>query len=476
MQRLQTLLCITVALASVHLDTSAQDLSVVHAARDGETARVSDLLDTGQSANTPQPDGATALHWAAHWDDSAMANDLLAAGADVDAANDFGVVPLWLAALNGSASMVHTLLMAGANVNAALPSGETVLMTASRTGDVTAVSLLVSHGANINTREQTRGQTALMWAVAQRHPEIVQVLVEYGADIHIRSTARPRRIHTRTAGFNPLGVIDTTQGGNTALLFAARQGDLESARHLVAAGADVNDTAPMGTSALVVAAVSGHASVAQYLLEQGADPNADDAGYSALHGAILRGDAALALALLGHGADPNAPIRQGSPGRRNSPDYVLQHDVVGTTPFWLAAHFAEPTIMRALAEGGADPEFIADNGSTPLIAATNARRRREPGLTPNPVDDERIVLDAARVAIESGVEINAKDVAGNTALHTAARRQLDSVIRLLAEHGAALDTLNEEGQTPLAVAVERGNDENTTAALLRLLGASTPVQ
>ena len=94
MQRLQTLLCITVALASVHLDTSAQDLSVVHAARDGETARVSDLLDTGQSANTPQPDGATALHWAAHWDDSAMANELLAAGADVDAANDFGVVPL----------------------------------------------------------------------------------------------------------------------------------------------------------------------------------------------------------------------------------------------------------------------------------------------------------------------------------------------------------------------------------------------
>ena len=476
MQAPQTLLCMTVALAGIHLDATAQDLSLVHAARDGQTALVNNLLDAGQSANAPQPDGATALHWAAHWDDSVMADDLVTAGADLNATNDFGVTPLWLAALNGSASMIETLLMAGAHVNAALPSGETVLMTASRTGNANAVSLLVSYGADINAQEHTRGQTALMWAVAQQHQDVVRVLVEQGADVDIRSTARPRRIHTRTAGFNPLGVIDTVQGGNTALLFAARQGDLESTRHLVAAGAEVNDTAPMGTSALVVAALSGHSSVAQYLLEHGADPNADDAGYSALHGAILRGDTILALALLRHGADPNAPIEQGSPGRRNSPDFVLQHDVVGTTPFWLAAHFAKPAIMQALAEGGADPQFIAEDGSTPLMAATAARRRREPGLTPNPADDERIVLEAARVAIESGVAIDARDVAGNTALHTAARRQLDSVIRLLAEHNAALNTVNGDGQTPLAVAVDRGDDENTTAALLRLLGAAEPTQ
>ena len=224
----------------------------------------------------------------------------------------------------------------------------------------------------MDAREQSRGQTALMWAVAQQHPDVVETLVERGADVHQRSNTRPRRIHTRTAGFNPLGVIDTEQGGNTAMLFAARQGNLDAARHLVAGGADVNDTAPMGTSALVVAAHSGHTALARFLLDQGADPNAAEAGYSALHAATLRGDEALATALLAQGADPDAPVTSGSPGRRNSPDYVLDHDVVGATAFWLAARYAEPGIMRVLVDSGAEPRVVMEDGTTPLMAAATA--------------------------------------------------------------------------------------------------------
>ena len=391
---------------------------------------------------------------------------------DVDAANDFGATPLWLACRNGSERMVAILLEAGADANAALPSGETVLMTASRTGSAAAVRLLASHGADLNAREHTRGQTALMWAVAQQHPDVVETLVGLGADVHARSAPQPRRIHTRTAGFNPAGVIDTVLGSNTPILFAARQGNLDTARHLVAGGADVNDTAATGASALVVAAHSGHTALALFLLEQGADPNAAEAGYSALHATTLRGDETLATALLARGADPNAPVVRGSQGRRNSPDYVLDHDVVGATAFWLAGHFAEPGIMRTLADHGAEPQVVLEDGATPLMAAVAARRRREPGLAANPAEDQRRVLQAARAAIEAGGDVNAADAAGNTALHTAAARRLDTVVQFLADSGADLHALNDQGQTPLARASGRGGDDNSTVELLRRLAAS----
>ena len=450
---------------------AAQDARLLDAARAADSTGVIALLEQGDAANTRQADGATALHWAAHWDDAAMAEALLRAGADVDAANDFGATPLWLACLNRSEAMVAVLLAAGADANAALPSGETVLMTASRTGSAEAVRLLAAHGADLNARERTRGQTALMWAVAQRHPDVVEALIALGADVHARSAPQPRRIHTRTAGFNPSGVVDTVLGGNTPLLFAARQGDLDAARHLVAAGADPNDTAATGTSALVVAAHSGHTALALFLLERGADPHAAEAGYSALHAATLRGDETLAAALLARGADPNAPVVRGSQGRRNSPDYVLQHDVVGATAFWLAGHFAEPGVMRALADGGADPRFVMVDGTTPLMAAVAARRRREPGLAPNPAEDERLVLEAARVALDAGVDVNAADSAGDTALHTAARRRLDTVVQLLVDGGADTHAMNDDGQTPLDVATGRSGNDNSTVELLRRLGA-----
>ena len=178
--RLAGLVLLATAMSVVAGLGAAQDARLLDAARAPDAAGVTALLEQGVPANTRQADGATALHWAAHWDDAAMAEALVRAGADVDAANDFGATPLWLASRNGSAAMVETLLAAGADPDAALPSGETVLMTASRTGSARAVRLLASHGADLNAREHTRGQTALMWAVAQQHPDVVQTLVALG--------------------------------------------------------------------------------------------------------------------------------------------------------------------------------------------------------------------------------------------------------------------------------------------------------
>ena len=470
--------------STLSIAAGGNDTRVADAAKKSDTAAVRTLLQQKANVNVPQADGATALHWAAHWDDVDMADALIRAGAVVNTTNDFGVTPVWLACLNGSAPMVERLLKAGANPNAALPSGETSLMTASRSGNAEAVKLLVARGANVNAVESVKGQTALMWAVAERHPKVVQALLEVGANASARSEPRPRRVNTTSGGatWEPRTTMDVEQGGYTPLLFAAREGDLESARLLVAAGAKVNENAPDGTSPLVVATHSGHSALAVFLLDKGADANAVGAGYTAMHAAILRKKPDVVKGLLAHGASPNAPLVKATAMRRASADWALEFDMIGATPFWLAAQYSEPEAMRLLAAAGADPMFAMD-GATALMAAISARRRAEPGVTPDPIDDERITLEAIRVGIDAGVDVNAANKDGNTAVHLAVQRRLNTVVQFLADKGATLTVKNKRGQTPLAMAGSGGGGRGgfggagggataaATAELLRKLGA-----
>jgi ankyrin repeat protein len=398
----------------------------------------------------------------------------------VNGATDLGVTPLWTACENGSAAMVERLLQAGANPNAALVSGETPLMTAARTGNATVVNQLLAKGADVSAKESTRGQTALMWAVAQQHPDVVEILLAHRADVHARSSVWTQVVKTTQEARNPPSVMDVEQGGYTPLLFAARGGDLASAKLLLAAGADVNVTAPYGTSALVVAAHSGHGELAAFLLEKGADPNMNGAGYNALHISIRRQDEKLVRALLAHGADPNTPLLKGTPTRRGFTDVHLPPSFVGATPFWLAARYGAPTIMRLLAEYGADPLVVhhlaywaEDEGyklgqviegdTTALMAAAGMGDRLRTG-------DEKTRLEAVKVAAELGVDVNAANADGNTALHVVAARGSDTIVKFLVEEGARLDVTNKKGQTPLAAAMAAPRAKSTVE-LLRTLGA-----
>lgn len=478
---------------------------VAEAARTADWAAVRALVEQGADVTAPQGDGTTALHWAGYWDEGDMAALLLDAGADANAMTDLGVTPLWTACENGSAQMTRILLEVGADPNAALLSGETLLMTATHSGSAAVIEQLLAAGADVNTAEQGRGQTALMWAVAQRHPDVVEALLAHQPDVHVRSDARTEVVKTSPEPWNPDYIIDLLQGGYTPLLFAARVGDLDSARLLVAAGADVNDTAPYGTSATVVAAHSGHGELAAFLLEQGADPNAAGAGYTALHAAILHKDDYLVAALLVRGADPNVPVVRSTPVRRDSVDYYLHPSYVGATPFWLAARFSAPAIMRLLAEHGADPLVahrpvywdgqLAESddraevregdttavmaaaglgGRAPLFAVDRLNRIAESAPVrstrrePDPVEREAVTLEAVRVAAELGVDVNTANAVGETALHAVAARGYDTVIAYLVEQGARLDLTNQDNQTPLDVARARRADDSTIALLQRL--------
>ena len=487
----------------------AADRPLADAARRADWDAVRALVAQGADVTARQGDGATALHWAAYRDEIEVAGLLLRGGADAGAATDLGVTPLWAAAENGSAPMTRRLLEAGADPNAPLLSGETPLMTAARVGAAQVAVQLLEAGAD-SEATAGRSQTALMWAVSQRHPDVVDVLLRHGAAVDARTDAWTEVVKTTPEPWNPEYVAEIPQGGYTPLLFAARVGDLASAKLLVAAGADVNDQPPYGTSATVVAAHSGHGDVAAFLLERGADPNAADAGYTALHAAILHKDAALVRALLDHGADPDAPVRASTPVRRDAVDFYLHPSYVGATPFWLAARFNAPDIMRLLIEGGADPLVahhptywpgslsIRDErvqveegptnalmaaagigGRDPLVSVDRLGRIAEsaPVLStrrePDPAAREAAMLEAVRLAAAQGIDVNAVNDRGDSALHGAARAGHDRVVRFLVAHGARVDAVNGVGQTPLDLARRgRGRTPNrSTVELLRQLGA-----
>jgi ankyrin repeat protein len=437
---------------------AAADARLIGAIRARDVTAVRALLKQRVDVNAPQGDGTTALHWAAHVNDLTIADLLIRAGARGAVANDNGFTPLHLACINRNGAMVERLLAARADANAASINGETVLMTCARAGDARAVKALLAKGARVNEKEQAHEQTALMWAAAQRHPDVTALLLEAGAEINGRSRTYPQTVvgeQTQRFGREELNYT-VLRGGSTPLLFAARSGDAASARLLIAAGANPNDALPEGMSALVVAAHSGHTEVATLLLEKGANPDAADAGYAALHAAVLRSDLALVRALLAAGADPNLRTTRGTPIRRDTTDYNLPATLIGSTPYLLAARFLEPDIMKALAAGGADVTLTMRDGATPLMVATgagsspNATRRGIAVIDGGVVEPERDVLAAVTAAVELGADVNATNSAGDTALHVAAGRGLNTVVQLLADRGAQLNVKNKRGLTPLA--------------------------
>ena len=371
------------------------------------------------------PDGTTALHWAAHWNDVATVDALIRAGANVNAATDIGVTPLWLACSDGGPAIVTSLLKAGANPNTAPPSGESPLMAAARTGRVESVRALLAHGADVHARDASRGQTALMWAAAQRHADVVRALLVAGADVNARSAVR-RRLGFVAGNRNGTGhnaeeqrrlSVEFDDGGYTALLFAAQQDDLASAQILVEAGAEVHDTAPAGTQRAGRRRPQRQRARGRVPAEKGADPNADGAGYTALHAAVLRGNPTLVKALLDRGANPNAKLTRPTPARRYGNEWAFGDNLVGATPFYLAAKFGELELMRTLAAAKADPSLPAHDGSTPLMMALDTPTVRAGGVdgfgtdrrdryglindvTPEQLENEALAI--AQAAIELG--------------------------------------------------------------------------
>jgi uncharacterized protein len=468
----------TMLLLVVWCTTGHAELRLVDAIKNQDRAAIETLIKEGIEVSAAEPDGTTALHWAAYLDDLDTATLLIRAKADAKATNRYGVAPISLAALNGDAALLTLLIEAGAGANTALPDGETPLMAASRTGKLDAVRTLLTHGADPNAKEKSHGQTALMWAAAEGNTAVVEALLTGGADLRTRET-----------------------GGFTAFLFSVRAGKTETVKALLKAGADVNEAtsyppatgrrdfvtpsprATGGPSALVIAVANAHFELASLLLDMGANPNAAAQGWTALHqitwvrkpgfgtnqpapeGSGNMDSLDLVKKLVEKGANVNARMtKKADMGTTNLNN-------IDATPFFLACRTRDVELMRLLVKLGADPLLPNADYTTPLMAATGVG-------TYSPGDDpgtEADVIEATKLAIELGNDVNEVDDNGETAMHGAAYREVPALVKLLVEKGAKIEVWNQPnkyGWTPLMIAegVRRQNNIHSspeTAAALR---------
>jgi uncharacterized protein len=448
--------CVIGLVVIASFEATGAPVPLIDAIKTADKAAIRSLLQQRVNVNAAEPDGATALHWAARTNDLQTAQMLIRAGANVKAANRYGITPLYVACTSGNGAMVEMLLNAGADPNTVLPEGETALMTASRSGSTDAANALLARGADVNKKETWRGQNALMWAAAEGHSDVIRVLLAHGADMHARSN-----------------------GGFTPLLFAVREGKIGAVKTLLEAGADINESLPVrrrggapensteaepGINAFMLAVANVHYELAALLLDKGADPNSAPQGFTALHQISW---------LRRPGTGDNNPSPQGS-GNMDSLEFVrklvakganvntratkqanmgvtVRFHTIGATPFLLAARTADVQLMRLLLDLGADPLLPNEDGTTPLLAAAGVGTNspiEEPGTEPE-------VMEAVKLVLGRGGDINTVDKNGDTAMHGAAHKHAPSVIRFLAEKGAKFqiwDQPNKAKQTPLQIA------------------------
>ncbi len=511
----QLLLGAVIAAVLQPLAVQADDrLAVAAMQRDVATVRQL-LAERGADLDALGPYETPALHWLVRIEDLDLARRLLDAGADVNQRTGLGLAALSLAIENSDLDMVQLLLQHGADPHTPDAAGETPLMQAARSGNPGIVAAVLDAGAAVDVREPHYQQTALMHGVRSGSSDVVALLIKAGADVNVQSLAGevPKfRLPAESAGSKGVGIIRggwpergmraPIGGAKTPLLYATRQGDLASTRLLVEAGAqleqaDANGVTPLLNAILNAAVASrsqqstGHLAVAQYLIGQGADINARDwYGQTPLWAAVdLRNldvpgatrengidrEAAFALitTLLERGADVNARTQEYSPEHRwvtrlGSLSWV---DFTGQTPFLRAALAGDVRTMRLLLQHGADPGIATFDGTTPLMAAAGIN------WVVNQTFDEgqEALLEAVQLAHSLGNDVNAVNSMGLAAIHGAANRGSDEIIRWLAANGARLDVADAQGRTPLTwahgvfLATHPPVDRPETAALIESL-------
>ncbi len=478
--RLAASLLLVLALSAAQ---GAEDL--IGAARSNDATTALAAIEDGVDVNGTSPDGTTALHWAIYNGNVGLVERLIAAGADVTAVNEFGSTPMAEAATIGNAEIIAALLDAGAPVDAPGADGQTPLMVVARSNNIDAARVLIEHGADVNAREAWRDQTALMWAAAQNQGAMTKLLIEHGAEVDARSavnewprqvTGEPRRM------YRPFG-------GLTPLLFAAREGCLDCAEALVAAGANVDLPDPKNVTALFLAIDNFHFDLAKYLIEAGANPNKWDWwGRTPLYSAVdvntlphggrpdrPSTDQTTSLEiirmLLDAGAWPNVQLKMSAPFRHIGDDRGCDSMLnVGVTPLLRAAKTFDSAAIELLIQHGANVDLPNDGGITPVMAAAGYGSVEcdphgyGPGIPHYLAPDTQAKsIEALRLLLDAGADVNRRTTSqragarapGRTALFGAAFWGWSDVVDYLVMRGAKIGVADTTGLTPIDAAMGR---------------------
>ncbi|HEY4362463.1 MAG TPA: ankyrin repeat domain-containing protein [Bryobacteraceae bacterium] len=494
-------------LAFTALAASCADLRVLEAVRTENKTLSRSLIAQKADVNAAAADGTTALHWAVEYDDLEAVDLLLKAGAHADAADRYGMTPLFYAVTNGNAPIAERLLAAGANANGSGQAGDTLLMIAARADLPEILQALLEKGASVNAADEVTRETPLMWAVRANNLKAVKILLDRGAEVSARTREGKlpeRRPPGAGGGSHGVGIVrggwpdrgyqPEGPGGMSPLLFAARDGRREIAKVLLDAKADLNGPDVNGITPLLAAISNHHLPVAQLLLERGANPKtADQWGRTPLWAAVeirnrdigrsgerIDRDGALQLirALLDRGVDVNARTTEVPPVRR----FVLPLgdlswvDFTGQTAFLRAALSGDVTVMKLLLEKGADPKIPANSNTTALMAAAGVNWVVAQTFT----ESKESQLEAVKLCLDLGADVNAVNSMGLTAVMGAANRGSDEILQFLVDKGARLDVKDKEGRTPynwaegVFLATNAPEQKPATMALIKKLSGARP--
>ena len=396
----------------------ADDAALVRAIRANDVAAVEAALRHHADPNARGAFGASPLTLAVETQSPATVAALLAAHAMPNTADADGMTPLDLACEHGDPAIVAALLDAPADVRVALPDGTTPLAICARFGPADAVARMLVAGAMADAVD-TRGQTPLMWAAAGGRVEAIALLLKAGADVD-----------------------RVSQGGFTPLFFAIKSGAVAPVDALLAAGADAAYRGPEHTSALQLALYQRNYAAALRFVAHADLAERDRQGLTPLHVAAAAGDGPLIAALLTHGADANALTGASRITWVTEANFgIAPRPVPPTPPLFLAAAGGHAEAMARLLAAGADPHFVAADGTNLVLAAAHGT--------------DAAALD---LALQLAPDANVADRQGTTALHLLAGGapfpDLAAMLLALAAHGARTDLKTTRGMTAAALAVD----------------------
>ncbi|CAE7007412.1 hypothetical protein PTNB73_00048 [Pyrenophora teres f. teres] len=427
------------------------------AAKNGHSDVLRLLLDKGANLDTRNNRSETALHWAVRSGNMSIAELLLLKGADVMVEDSEGWTALDWAVIGGYAELTRLLLDRCHHVDSGYSGTNKALILAAEAGTESTVQMLLDLGANVDWKDHV-GSSALAWAIPEGHEKVVRVLLSNGANVNSRDVFGNTPLHwslpfvaiTRLLLDNGAEIDAKNDVGHTPLMWSAHDGQEIVLQLLLDNGADVTVKDRYGCTALHIAALRGHETVASVLLQNGSDPDTyDQDGWTALHAAALKRHDGFVRLLVDKTGNGESILKWVESQQENARMQALLAHMADrksegsslVSGLGSAVQEGQFERVQAFLKAGVDIDAYDGCGFTALTLAICARQSR-----------------IMQLLLEHEALVNKPERNGRSAFYLAAEYGADELLPMLAEYGADINSCIHTW-TPLLIAAQKGHEK-----------------